>query len=77
MELEVFAVLKEYFDKQFVVTEEIENIRSLRKYLAEQNSQAANVLTSCRFAINDEFVNDDYQLNENDRISIIPPSSGG
>jgi molybdopterin synthase sulfur carrier subunit len=77
MEIEVFAVLKEYFDKQFSVSASIENIASLKQHLQELNPEAKSVLKSCRFAVDDEFVNDTYTLKENDSISIIPPSSGG
>ena len=77
MQVEVFAVLKEYFDKQFAITEKIENIELLKKHLSNQNPQAKEILRTCRFAVDDEFVSDNYQLKEHDSISIIPPSSGG
>jgi len=77
MEIEVFAILKEHFDKQFSVTGNIENIASLRQHLLDINPGAQSILKSCRFAVGDEFVSDTYLLNENDSISIIPPSSGG
>jgi len=77
MEIEVFAVLKEYFDKQFSVSINIENIALLKQHLQDLNPEAESVLKSCRFAVDDEFVNDTYTLKENDSISIIPPSSGG
>ena len=77
MKIEVYAILKEYFEKQFIVQEQIESIDSLREYLSLQKPEATNILQSCRFAVDDEFVSDTYQLKENDTISIIPPSSGG
>jgi len=77
MTIEVYALLKEYFEKQFVIKEQIEDISALRDYLGNQKPQALEILRACRFAVEDEFVGDTYQLKENDSISIIPPSSGG
>ncbi len=34
-------------------------------------------LASLRFAVNTEYVGDDYQLNANDEVVLIPPVSGG
>lgn len=77
MKIEVYALLKEYFEKQFVVKQQINNIDALRDYLSVQQPAATDILKACRFAVDDEFVEDTYQLKENDCISIIPPSSGG
>ncbi|MBI1268742.1 MAG: hypothetical protein GC193_15105 [Cryomorphaceae bacterium] len=30
-----------------------------------------------RFAVNQEYVGEDYELSENDEVAIIPPVSGG
>jgi molybdopterin synthase sulfur carrier subunit len=77
MTIQVFAVLKDYFDKEFQITGGVKNISALKQQLATQNPQAANVLELCRFAVHDEFVDPDYPINTNDTICIIPPSSGG
>lgn len=34
-------------------------------------------LSSLRFAVNADYVNDDYQLKANDEVVLIPPVSGG
>lgn len=34
-------------------------------------------LTSLKFAVNTNYVDDSYQLNENDEVVLIPPVSGG
>lgn len=34
-------------------------------------------LASLQLAVNAEYVNDDYVLNENDEVVLIPPVSGG
>jgi sulfur-carrier protein len=41
------------------------------------NPNATAVLKRCRFAVQDEFVTDQYQLTGNEHIVVIPPSSGG
>ena len=77
MTIEVFAVLKDYFDKEFQLQSSAKNIAELKQQLAAQNPEAANVLELCRFAVRDEFVDQNYPLTTHDTISIIPPSSGG
>ena len=77
MTIEVFAVLKDYFDKEFQLQSSAKNIAELKLQLSLQNPEAANVLELCRFAVCDEFVDPDYSINTNDTICIIPPSSGG
>lgn len=34
-------------------------------------------LASLNLAINEEYVNDDYQINKGDELVLIPPVSGG
>jgi len=34
-------------------------------------------LRSLKFAVNTEYVSEDYQLNEQDEVVLIPPVSGG
>lgn len=77
MTIQVFAVLKDFFDKEFQFQSSAKNISELKLQLSLQNPQAANVLELCRFAVHDEFVEPNYSINSNDTICIIPPSSGG
>ncbi|MGI4750154.1 MAG: MoaD/ThiS family protein [Janthinobacterium lividum] len=77
MTIEVFAVLKDYFDKEFKFEGSAKNIAELKQQLAFKNPEAINVLNLCRFAVRDEFVDSNFSINSNDTISIIPPSSGG
>ena len=77
MKIEVFAVLKDHFDREFEVTEEVPDVASLRKHLSDINPASSNILGICRFAINDEFVEDNHRLSAADKVIIIPPSSGG
>ncbi len=77
MTIQVFAILKDYFDKEFKLEGSYITISALKQRLTEQNPDAASVLDLCRFAVHDEFVEPDFTLNPNDIICIIPPSSGG
>lgn len=77
MKIQVFAVLKDYFDKEFELSDDIHDIASLQNHLSALNTSAQGILQICRFAVHDEFVGHDYTLTKNDTICIFPPSSGG
>jgi len=77
MNIEVYAVLKDFFDKEFSIDAPISTVAELKEMLIHQNADATKVLQLCRFAVNDEFVQDNYELQPDDNIHIIPPSSGG
>ncbi len=77
MKIQVFAVLKDHFDREFELSEDIKNIASLKDYLSHQNADADGILQISRFAVHNEFVNFDYAIKQNDTICIFPPSSGG
>ncbi len=77
MKIQVFAVLKEYFDREFELSDDIGDIASLQSHLVALNSSAQGILQLCRFAVHDEFVDNDFTITKNDTICIFPPSSGG
>ena len=77
MKFEVFAALKDYFDTEFELTTNASSIAALKAILANLQPSAVDILDTCRFAVNDEFIDNSFQLQESDTISIIPPSSGG
>jgi molybdopterin synthase sulfur carrier subunit len=77
MKIQVFAVLKEYFDKEFELSDDIQDIASLQSHLSRLNTSAQGILQICRFAVHDEFVDQNYTITKNDTICIFPPSSGG
>ena len=60
-----------------MVAEALKDIEALKKFLIVKNPEAAGILNSCRFAVNDELVGIHYNLKADDIVSIIPPSSGG
>ena len=77
MKIQVYAVLKEYFDKEFSVQKNFGTIQELKDFLMESNPEAKGIISKSRFAVHDEFVDDTYTINNDDHISIMPPSSGG
>lgn len=77
MKIQVFAILKDYFENEFELTEITPDIETLKNHLAFMQPSARNVLEKCRFAVHNEFINTDFQFTENDTVCILPPSSGG
>jgi molybdopterin synthase sulfur carrier subunit len=77
MKIQVFAVLKEYFDREFELNDDVTDIASLQNRLMQLNTSAGHILQICRFAVHDEFVEPNYPITQNDTICIFPPSSGG
>ncbi|MDR3716569.1 MAG: MoaD/ThiS family protein [Puia sp.] len=77
MKVQVFAMLKDHFDKEFEVSGGVSDLEALRSRLRDMNPASSALLDSCRFAVNDEFIDNDFKLQENDIVIILPPSSGG
>ena len=77
MKIYTYAILKDYFDKEFAVDETVSNVDGLYHFLVQRNPAAKDILAACRFAVNDQFVTNDFTLNQQDQVHIIPPSSGG
>lgn len=51
-------------------------IGEIKEELINQFSDFA-ALRSLKFAVNEDYQNDDFQVSEGDEIVIIPPVSGG
>lgn len=77
IKVQVFASLKEYFNSEFEISTSLSTILDLKEELEKMNPSAKKILQACRFAINENFVSLEYTINENDKIVILPPSSGG
>ena len=77
MKVTVYAVLKDYFDSSFNLNANLSSVEELKNKLEKIEPQSAAVLSACRFAVNDEFVNLDFKIKDDDDISILPPASGG
>jgi len=78
MKIHVYAALKDYFQPEFEVRGElVRNTDELKTLLLTLNDKAAEILSACRFAVEEGFIDNAFKLNEYDTVVIIPPSSGG
>jgi len=77
MKIHVYAALKDYFQPEFEVSELVRNTDELKAHLLTINDKAGEILSSCRFAVEEGFIDNAFKLTEHDTIVIIPPSSGG
>ncbi|MFN3976486.1 MAG: molybdopterin converting factor subunit 1 [Aquificaceae bacterium] len=77
MKLLYFAILRERLKKD---QEEIDfkgTVSQLRQLLIERYPELEPMLKVVRFAVNEEYVKDEYQLKGDERVALIPPVSGG
>jgi sulfur-carrier protein len=77
MKVYTYAILKDYFDKELLIDEPLLTITQLQQYLQQRNPAAGNILSTCRYAVQNQFVTGEFTIQPGDDIHIIPPSSGG
>jgi molybdopterin synthase sulfur carrier subunit len=77
MKIHVYAALKDHFQPEFHLEGTAHNTDELKAHLQTLNPEAGELLKSCRFAVEEGFIDHEYKLTENDTVIIIPPSSGG
>lgn len=53
-----------------------QTLKDVRSLLSHQFPEL-NRLASLRFAVNESYQNDEFELSANDEVVIIPPVSGG
>ena len=72
-----FSVLRE---RLRLSEEELEfsgPVGKLREILKERHPEVSEMIGSVRFAVNEEYVDDTFELRGNERVALIPPVSGG
>lgn len=52
-------------------------VRDLRATLPDHLPSLAGIAPSLSFAVNEEYVQDDHELQDGDEVALIPPVSGG
>ena len=81
MKIKYFAWIKELTknDEEILDSNEIQNLEKLKKFLTTKypNLQKHFDQEILRFAINQEYVVENIDLNKDDEIAIFPPVSGG
>lgn len=77
--IEAFAIAREKlgWQEQTIELADDADLAALAAHLATAHPGAAEVLRSCRFAVNDTYAAAAAPLKGNDLVSIIPPVSGG
>ena len=81
MKIKYFAWIRELTknNEEYLNTNEIQNLIELKKFLSTkypilQKHFDQEIL---RFAVNQEYVVENIDLNEDDEIAVFPPVSGG
>jgi molybdopterin synthase sulfur carrier subunit len=72
-----FAILREKLGKQEEMLEFSGSVGELRRLLVEKEPHLADVLKVCLFAVNQEYVEEDFILKGGETVAVIPPVSGG
>ncbi len=77
MRLLYFSILRERLKRDGEDIEFAGKVAELRRLLIEKYPELEPILTVCRFAVNYEYVGEDYELKGSEVVAIIPPVSGG
>lgn len=81
MKIIYFAWIKDIttFHEELLDSNEIKNIDSLKKYIISKYPDLKKYLDQeiLRFAVNQEYIVENIDLNKDDEIAVFPPVSGG
>ena len=81
MKIKYFAWIRELIknNEEYLDSNEIQNLEKLKKFLTTKYPRLQKHFDQeiLRFAINQEYVVENIDLNEDDEIAIFPPVSGG
>ena len=81
MKIKYFAWIKDLTknNEEYLDSNEIQNLEKLKKFLTTKYPSLQKHFDQeiLRFAINQEYVVENIDLNEDDEIAIFPPVSGG
>ena len=81
MKIKYFAWIKELTknDEEYLDSNEIQNLKKLKNFLSTKYPTLQKHFDQeiLRFAVNQEYVVENIELNTNDEIAVFPPVSGG
>ena len=81
MNIKYFAWIRELTknDEEQLDSNEIQNLKKLKKFLLTKYPDLQKHFDQeiLRFAVNQEYVVENINLNEDDEIAVFPPVSGG
>ena len=76
--IKCFAGLRKFFGSETtVLVEQDSNYAKVIEALQLLNPEATEILSSCRIAVNEDFVQLSETIKQEDTLFLIPPSSGG
>ena len=81
MKIIYFAWIRDItnFSEELLDSNKIKNIHSLKKYIISKYPDLKKHLDQeiLRFAVNQEYISENINLEKNDEIAVFPPVSGG
>ena len=81
MKIKYFAWIKDItnFNEELLDSNEIKNLDNLKNYIIYKYPDLKKHLNQeiLRFAVNQEYVVENIELNKDDEIAVFPPVSGG
>jgi len=77
MKLLYFSILKERLKAEFEEIEFSGKVSELRRFLIEKYPELEDIIKVSRFAVNYEYVGENYELKGGEVVAVIPPVSGG
>ncbi len=77
MKVLYFSVVKERIKKGEEELDFKGTVSELRLVLSQKYPELRDLLERIKFAVNEEYVGDDYELKGDERVALIPPVSGG
>ena len=81
MKIIYFAWIKDITNlpEELLDSNEIKNLDSLKKYIISKYPDLQKYLDQeiLRFAVNQEYIVENIDLNKDDEIAVFPPVSGG
>tara|TARA_B100001059_G_scaffold219162_1_gene239999 strand:+ start:2352 stop:2597 length:246 start_codon:yes stop_codon:yes gene_type:complete len=81
MKIKYFAWIKDItnFHEELLDSNEIKNLDHLKNYLISKYPDLKKHLDQeiLRFAVNQEYIIENINLNKDDEIAVFPPVSGG
>ena len=81
MKIKYFAWIRELTknDEEYLDSNEIQNMKKLKKFLLTKYPTLQKHFDQeiLRFAVNQEYIVENIDLDEDDEIAVFPPVSGG
>lgn len=77
IKIRYFSIVREKLGKEEENLEFSGSVGELKEFLKNRYPALKDIWDSVRFAVNEEYVDENYELSDNDRVAVIPPVSGG